>query len=383
MGILSHAAFLARLEARAHELAALRSRGRRVVACVSGHAPHELVRAAGAIPVRLLAGGQPAETRGERWLRSDACAVCLSTVANLDPAGPADTFHAQVDAFLSVNACDLLRRMPESLNRYLQLPVFELYLPRGSEALPSRLAAFRRELARVAAEVAAFAGTAFDPERLGREIAAANQVRRRLREFDAGRRADRPEVSLSDILNLVALAGVLEPEAMFKLLSATGERPEPRTGSRPRPRLMLCGSEIAWQDRWLVELLEERADIVTDLLDTASLWFAEDCVPRRFEADCPEQGDPLDALARHYYSFPTAVWRRPSDAVFALARQRAAEARVDGVVLKTLLYCDPWSFESARLKAALERPFLHIDGTYSSENREQLRTRVEAFLEEL
>ncbi|MFO7637727.1 MAG: 2-hydroxyacyl-CoA dehydratase family protein [bacterium] len=374
MGILSRAALSVRLEDRARELADLRARGGRVVACVSGHAPYELVRAAGAIPVRLLAGGQAAETRGERWLRSDACAVCLSTIANLDPSSPADSLHAQVDGFLSVNACDLLRRLPESLNRHHRLPVFELYLPRGSDVLPHRLAAFRQELARLAAELAAFAGTTFDPERLGREIAAANRVRRGLRELDAGRRSDRPEVSLSDMLNLVALAGVLEPEAMLELLSAGLDHLRSRTGKHPRPRLMLCGSDIAWQDRWLVELLEEKADIVTDLLDTASLWF---------EADCPETGDPLDALARHYYSSPTAVWRRPNDALFELARRRAAEARVDGVVLKTLLYCDPWSFESARLKTALARPFLHIDGTYSPENREQLRTRVEAFMEEL
>jgi benzoyl-CoA reductase/2-hydroxyglutaryl-CoA dehydratase subunit BcrC/BadD/HgdB len=375
MGHLSGAGLAARLKTRAGELAALRARGARVVAFVSGHAPHELVRAAGAVPVRLLAGGHDAETRGERWLRSDACAVCLSTIAGLAPGAPADPLYGQVDAFLSVNACDLLRRLPESVGHHHGLPVFDLYLPRSAEPLPHRLAAFRRELDRLAAELAAFAGTAFDPGRLSREIAAANRVRRRLRELDAGRRADRPAVSLSDILDLVALAGVIEPEA---LLATLNDRVPPSTGiaaaTGRRPRLMFGGSEVTWLDRWLVELLEARADIVTDLLDTASLWF---------EADCPEDGDPLDALARHYYSHPAAAWRRPNDALFALARRRVTEARVDGVVLKTLLYCDPWSFESVRLKAALGRPLLHVDGTFSATGREQLRTRVEAFLEEL
>jgi benzoyl-CoA reductase/2-hydroxyglutaryl-CoA dehydratase subunit BcrC/BadD/HgdB len=50
-------------------------------------------------------------------------------------------------------------------------------------------------------------------------------------------------------------------------------------------------------------------------------------------------------------------------------------------VYKTLLYCDPYSFEAQRLKRALGLPFLHLDTDYAHENRAQVRTRVEAFLE--
>ena len=137
---------------------------------------------------------------------------------------------------------------------------------------------------------------------------------------------------------------------------------------------MLLGSEVAWRDRWLLDLVQTRADIVTDLLCSGTRWFAE---------DCPIGEDPLADLARYYYTRLPSMTRRPNDRAYAEARRRITDRRVQGVLLKTLLYCDPWNFEAVRLHHELDRPVLAIDGNYSAENREQVRTRVEAFLENL
>ncbi|MEO0085356.1 MAG: 2-hydroxyacyl-CoA dehydratase family protein, partial [candidate division WOR-3 bacterium] len=65
------------------------------------------------------------------------------------------------------------------------------------------------------------------------------------------------------------------------------------------------------------------------------------------------------------------------------ARKLVASRRVAGLVFKTLLYCDAWSFEARRLHEELGIPVLAVDSDYSGQNREQVRTRVEAFLETL
>ena len=91
----------------------------------------------------------------------------------------------------------------------------------------------------------------------------------------------------------------------------------------------------------------------------------------------------MAGLADHYYTRIPCAHRRPNDAFFEYARRRADEFHLQGVVFKTLLYCDPWALERTRLRDELGLPLLHIDSTYSVENREQARTRVEAFLENL
>lgn len=355
------------------ELRRLREKGGKVAGYLSFDAPVELVRASGAIPVWLGRGGFDAEARGERVLRSDACAFCLSTAGNFDRArSDADSLYGVVDGVVTVNTCDMLRRLPETLQREFGLPVYELYLPRTSEPLPHRLAEFRRQLEWLQAELAALTGREPDAGGLRRAIEETNRVRARLRELDRLREQDAPAVSGTDILDLVRVAGLLEPPAAEKLQAGLQPR-QPRTGA-DRPRLMLLGSEVAWRDRWLLELVESRADIVADLLDDGTRWFAE---------DCPAGEDPLSDLARFYFIRLPSMTRRPNDRAYDEARRRIAERRAQGVLLKTLLYCDPWNFEAVRLHHELGKPVLAIDGNYSAENREQVRTRVEAFLENL
>jgi benzoyl-CoA reductase/2-hydroxyglutaryl-CoA dehydratase subunit BcrC/BadD/HgdB len=91
----------------------------------------------------------------------------------------------------------------------------------------------------------------------------------------------------------------------------------------------------------------------------------------------------LDRLADFYFDQPGCIHRRPNDGFYALARRLAADLRVQAVVLKTLLYCDAYNFEAVRIERELGRPLLHIDTDYGEANREQVRTRVEAFLETL
>ncbi|MHB8918004.1 MAG: 2-hydroxyacyl-CoA dehydratase, partial [Desulfocucumaceae bacterium] len=62
----------------------------------------------------------------------------------------------------------------------------------------------------------------------------------------------------------------------------------------------------------------------------------------------------------------------------------AEEYRADGVIHCALTFCDPYAVEANRVEKVLgERgiPLLRIDTDYSQGDSEQLKTRIEAFLE--
>lgn len=352
------------------EIARARKQGAKVVGYFCIYAPVEVVQAAGAIPVRLMRGGRSAEEKGESYLRADACSFCNACMGNFD----LEPFYRQVDAVVAVNTCDMMRRLPEAIQQHFRIPVYQVYLPRTSEPLPHRVAEFRLQLDHLATELARLTGNVAGDERLETEIVVYNRLRAILRQASDTRHAESPLLSGSTMLDLEAIAWLLGPvkaasliEEVMRMVAA---RPRPGTH---RPRLMLGGSVLTDEDRWLLELVEEKADIVTDILCTGTRWFV---------GEVPEEGTPLDRLARFYFSRP-CMHRRPNVELFKYAQEMAREFRAEGLVYKTLLYCDPWNFEARRLQEALGIPMLHLDTDYSIENREQVRTRVEAFVETL
>ncbi|MHA1146294.1 MAG: 2-hydroxyacyl-CoA dehydratase, partial [Candidatus Helarchaeota archaeon] len=62
------------------------------------------------------------------------------------------------------------------------------------------------------------------------------------------------------------------------------------------------------------------------------------------------------------------------------------EYKADGVILYSLSFCTPYIVESMKLEKHLKNagiPTLTIETDYSNEDEEQIKTRVEAFLEML
>jgi benzoyl-CoA reductase/2-hydroxyglutaryl-CoA dehydratase subunit BcrC/BadD/HgdB len=118
---------------------------------------------------------------------------------------------------------------------------------------------------------------------------------------------------------------------------------------------------------------------VADLLCTGMRSFLY-----RLDVPLTESLDELlKALADYYFDQPACIHRRPNVGYYRLARQLAAEYRAEGVVFKTLLFCDAYQLEASRLEKELGLPFLHLDTDYGAGNVEQTRTRIEAFIETL
>lgn len=355
---------------RLEELAELKAGGRKIVGYFCLYAPVELIAAAGGVPVRLVRSSARAESAGEKFLRPDACSFCKSCLGGfgLDP------LSQLADAVVGVTTCDMMRRLPEAIEACRDIPTFQLYLPRTSEPAPHRLAEFRRQLGKLGEWLAGLTGRPPDEESLGQSVIAQNRLRAAVRRGDELRAEVPPAATGSDVLDAVALAGMLDPETAARVIEQSLSQAGPVRRPGARPRLLLGGSIITEDDRWLVEMVEEKADIVADIVCTGARWAAEQVTV---------DASLLDALARFYFGRLPCMCRRPNNRLYEHARRLVADRQVAGLVYKTLLYCDAWSFESRRLHEELGIPVLATDSDYSGQNREQVRTRIEAFLETL
>jgi benzoyl-CoA reductase/2-hydroxyglutaryl-CoA dehydratase subunit BcrC/BadD/HgdB len=151
---------------------------------------------------------------------------------------------------------------------------------------------------------------------------------------------------------------------------------------RLRPRLVLTGAPILWPNMKPLNLIEEcGADVVADTLCSGVQGLADPVVvDERSRSGC------LRALAQRYvFATPCPCFvsgAKRLSAVLDLVRAHAA----DGVIHYGLRLCQLFDMEVHRLSAVLRDrkvPFMNLRTDYSLEDTEQLRVRLEAFLETL
>lgn len=116
----------------------------------------------------------------------------------------------------------------------------------------------------------------------------------------------------------------------------------------------------------------------------------ESCIGERGSQNLVDAGgstveELIDRLVDRYFTIDCAIFT-PNPTRCEHARQIAGDAQADGVIHYALQFCTPYQVESPALERRLEGdglPVLRLDTDYSQEDVEQLRTRVEAFVEQV
>ena len=101
-----------------------------------------------------------------------------------------------------------------------------------------------------------------------------------------------------------------------------------------------------------------------------------------FQVD--ETKDPVSALSEQYLSIPCSVMS-PNQGRIDLLNEMIGEFSIDGVVDLTWQACHTYNIESFHIQKLVQDsfglPYLHLETDYSESDTEQLRVRIEAFLE--
>ena len=146
------------------------------------------------------------------------------------------------------------------------------------------------------------------------------------------------------------------------------------------PRVVVSGCPMAVPN-WKVHALVEAAGAV--------IVGEESCVGERgirhqVEGTDGDRAQLLDALVARYAKTECAVFTpnpERADNVAAMSETLAA----DGVLHYALQFCQPYQIEAPLVERRIDGalPTLRVETDYGSGDTEQLRTRVEAFLEQI
>jgi benzoyl-CoA reductase/2-hydroxyglutaryl-CoA dehydratase subunit BcrC/BadD/HgdB len=149
-----------------------------------------------------------------------------------------------------------------------------------------------------------------------------------------------------------------------------------------RPRLVLTGAPMVWPNYKVLNILEESgADIVADTLCTGAQSCFDPVV-----TDERGKRPLLRALVNRYVFASICPCFISQTTRISRILELVDECKADGVVNYSLRLCQLFDVENYRIEQTLKAykiPYINIRTDYSLEDTEQLRIRIEAFLETL
>ena len=365
-------------ERNALALKEAKEKGLRVVGTYCLYSPAELVAAAGAIPVSLCGTSQNPVPAAEKILPRNLCPLIKSSYG-FAVTDTCPYFHF-ADLLIAETTCDGKKKMYELLGELKPLHLMQLPQVQNDAALGYWVDELRRLKSRLEEEFS----VEITEEKLRDAIRLLNEERRSLREFqDVCKQVPAP-ISGMDMLTVLHNRGfsIDKREAIGLVDRLTAELREMAAhGISPfdssTPRILLSGVPVGIGSDKVVRLIEECG---------GSVVCFESCGAYKKVDPVEETGDPLTAIAERYLRIPCSCMS-PNDGRYSLVERLVREFRADGVIDLTWQGCHTYNIESYSLKKHIQEqmgiPFMQIETDYSESDTEQLKVRIEAFLEML
>lgn len=356
-----------------------KARDTRVVGQYCIYSPAELALAAGAVPVSLCGTKQDSIPAAEESLPRGLCPLIKSSYgfAVLDTC----PYLAAADMVVADTTCDGKKKMFELLNNYK--PVFLLQLPQVQDG--DARAYWRGQFAKLREHMREQFQAPMTDDDLRAAIVLSNRLRVALKDvLDTAKLKPSP-LSGMDLLEIsFRTAFVSDYEKTITLLHelAAEIRKKAAAGQASvdakAPRIVLTGVPVGLGSHKTVQLLDECG---------ASIVCIDSCTGyKKVRQMMDEKADPLTEMADRYLDTPCAVMS-PNARRYAALRELVQEFSADAVVDLTWQGCHTYDVESHSIKKMvreeLQLPFMQLVTDYSTTDTEQLKVRVQAFLEML
>ncbi|HSM74369.1 MAG TPA: double-cubane-cluster-containing anaerobic reductase [Desulfobacterales bacterium] len=367
---------------RIKELLDEKAAGRKIIGSYCVFVPEEIVLAANATLVGLCSGADFAIEEVEKCLPRNTCALIKSSFGF--KLGKVCPYLESADMIVGENTCDGKKKAYESLKGLVE-NLYVMDLPQVKSEQGRAL--LKAEYQRFRAALEDLSGVAVTAESLKEAIRTVNAKRTAIHRLSSLRKADPAPISGLDALLANQVFFYDAPLRFTKSVNAICDELEARIAEKKgvfpekTPRILVSGCPQAVPN-WKLPFVVETAGAV--------IVGEESCVGERGTRNLTdESGDTLEemleAIVDRYYRVDCAIFT-PNPERLEHIQEMVAAYQADGVIHYGLQFCQPYLMESMPVEKALEQqgiPCLRVETDYSMEDVGQLKTRIEAFIEQL
>jgi len=367
---------------RIKELLDEKKAGRKIIGSYCVFVPEEIALAANATLVGLCSGADFAMEEVERILPRNTCALIKSSFGF--KLGKVCPYLESADMIVGENTCDGKKKAYESLSDLVK-NLYVMDLPQvksdhGKALLKAEYNRFRKA-------VEGLTGIPVSDKSLKQAIRTVNAKRTAIHRLSALRKADPAPISGLDALLANQVFFYDNPErfteSVHKICDELENRIAEKNGVFPEntPRILVSGCPQAVPNWKLPFIVESSGAVIVG---------EESCVGERGTRNLTDEtGETveqmMDAIADRYFQVDCAIFTPNPDRLKHI-QEMVAAYNADGVIHYGLQFCQPYLMESMPVEKAMEDaniPCLRIETDYSMEDVGQLKTRIEAFIEQL
>jgi benzoyl-CoA reductase/2-hydroxyglutaryl-CoA dehydratase subunit BcrC/BadD/HgdB len=364
---------------RIKELQDAKAEGRKIVGTFCVFVPEELTLAAEAIHVGLCAGADAGTEQAEKLVPRNTCALIKSFIGfKLAKICP---YTESCDLIVGETTCDGKKKAYEAFAEHA--PMYIMEVPQQKREADRQL--IKAEILRYKDKMEKLTGKTITADSLKKSIKVVNDRRRVLQRLNGLRSANPAPISGRDALLINQVSFYDDPVRFTQSINALCDQMEVRIKAKEgvapadTPRVLLSGCPMAVPNWKLPYVIESSGAVIVG---------EESCIGERNTRDLvDESGETLeqmiDALVDRYLRIDCACFT-PNDERMDNVTAMAGAQNADGVIQYSLMFCQPYEHEAIKLGKRLdseEIPSLAIATDYSMEDIEQLKTRVEAFVE--
>lgn len=353
--------------------------GRKAIGCYCLYSPVELIVAADAIPLPLCGTKNDPISAAEEVLPRNLCPLIKSSYGfaalNTCP------FFRFSDMIVADTTCDGKKKMFELMQEYKKVHV--LQLPQNQD-LEKSLSSWLSEVNIMKSEIERVTGNEITTEKIHDAIDLLNRERDAKKAVMDLASIKPSPIKGTEIINILFKVGFLaDKEKGIDLMNKMVDhyKAKAEKGETPfkakTPRVIISGVPMGIGSEKVARILEECG---------ASVVGFENCTGYKQVFTIEKTDDPMDVLARQYLSIPCSVMS-PNQGRLDLLDGMISRFKVDGVIDLTWQACHTYNVESFSVEKWLKEkhglPMLHLETDYSESDTEQLRVRIQAFIEML
>lgn len=341
--------------------------------------PDELIYGFGYQPLRLCASHATAALIGEDVVPRDACPVVKASVGfhymNVMP------IYKQCKCAVIPMTCDAKRKSAEIMSHYLPVIPMPFYAHKSNDTFEQTV----YDLHGLIQSMEKILGIRFSDQKMIEAYQDIQYAQQQIYALSQFMKADEPPITGSSFMMILNSFCFTNPrewgEHVAKLNQeiACHKQVEEERRSR-RPRVYIAGSPISFPNYKIPFLVEELGGVLAG---------DESCMAGRLLYDPVIPADlsrisMIRALAARYTAACTCpVFDAVEDREMNLL-EKIHTTRAEGIIYHVLRGCTPYDFELSFLEKMAETndiPIIRIETDFSAEDVEQVKIRIEAFLE--
>lgn len=304
-----------------------------------------------------------AESAGEKFVRPDSCPFCKTLIGNISYT---NTIHSLADVIIAVNSCDQIRRTAEVVSNSLNKDVLQIQFPITYTSSSRKY--FISELKILVNALENRSGQKFNFQRALDYHNEQLKASKKMRNLYFSK-----NISPKNLHLLSILYSISEPKEFCIFLDQIQNKFEI---FKSKKTVLVIGSPNLLEDDGLVNILEQHKIHAVQLNSTGLKQF----LAPTHEISIKDETSPNNFGEYLIEAFPH-IGMRPNIKLYNQIKEVSEIIKADGIIMKSLSFCDLWYTEKVRLKKSFDIPLLTIDTGYGEGSADRIETRIETFLE--